>query len=118
MKGYSTLGIVFLLFICVSVLLAFSRIAPLYYENYLIKHLLDQMDTELFIQDLSSQEIRQRIQKVMKVNNISENARKALKVEIQSKVVLIEVNYELRTPLAFNLDIILKFNNRREKKIQ
>ena len=116
-KGASTLTVLFTTFIGIAILSVVFKLAPLYYDNHLVRGVLNQIDLELMTADTSSRKVKEDVIKMLKLNNVSEITSDAVRVERKAQSIVIDISYERRTPLMFNIDVVVTFNNRKEKKI-
>lgn len=110
--GLSSLGMLFTLAAVGFLLTCAFKMGPAYLDNRFIVGALQSMaDSESDIAALSNGEIRSQLGKTFTVNNIRNINLNDVKVERKNSKVLININYEVRMPLFYNIDVVMTFAN-------
>lgn len=89
------------------------RVVPLYVENKYVESGLKALgNADERLTELSDQEIRKRMANFYMINNVrSEGPTKNIAIVRESDRVVVSVNYEAKTPLFWNLDVVARFEN-------
>lgn len=111
-SGISSAGWLLILMLGAFALLSFFRMGPAYLDNYYIREALRALAAESEdINNMPKREIRSKLNKYYTINGIRGEATKALEIERLRNKQVINVNYEIRVPLIYNIDVVMKFNN-------
>lgn len=113
MSGSSWFMVIVLIFGAVSVGL---RLIPHYTQHNTvdgqIRALLDRPE----MVDMSRSQVHERLEKNLKLNNIRDfDTRDKLEIERAAGVVKMDLNYEVREHMFWNVDVILTFEEHYEK---
>lgn len=111
--GIGGLGLLVVLLIAAFVLTCFFKLGPVYLDNWHIRGALKSMGEKhsTNLQQMSKESIRSELTKFYTINNIRDEAAKALEVKRQKEYTLLIVAYEVRVPMFANIDAVLSFNN-------
>ncbi len=111
-KGASPLGWLLILLVVSFFGMCAFRIAPVYFDNRLIQSALqDLSNNESEIENMSDSDIRSQISKTFLINNLRNFSARDVKIKRPEGRVLVSMKYEIRVPVAFNIDAIMSFNN-------
>lgn len=112
-KGISSGLLLFVLAMCGFLLTCFFKLGPSYLDNSYITDALKSLaeNHQDDLKTLSKSAIRSELGKYYSINNVRGDAAKALEVDRQKEKTLISVSYEVRVPLIFNIDAVMKFDN-------
>lgn len=109
-KGFASTGTLYLvLSIGFFVFLAFKVIPP-YVDNMYIQEALKELATE-DIKTMSSTDIKERLKKFFKINNIRGDVTKQVKVKRSGGAIQVTIDYEKRVPMIGNTVLLIPFNN-------
>lgn len=93
------------------------KLAPSYIDNYTIRSELKKLALAPGgVESLSQQEIRSTINNSFLVNGIRGDIPKALDVKKVDGRTIININYEKRINMFYNLDVVMTFNNQLDSK--
>lgn len=114
-RGLSSLGWLLVLLIAgFSLTLAFKMV-PAYADNIYIQDALKSLtefeNTERGYAGMSDSAIRDHLGNYFMINNVRSAAAKSLKIDRKSDKVLVNMDYEVRVPLFYNVDVVMKFRN-------
>lgn len=106
----------FLVFLVVGGFIAFAvmRLLPLYQEFYAVKKATASMAADPDIQNMSPADIKQSFLKRMSINYSANIERDHVKVVTSSDGWMINIDYEVRRPLVYNIDVVVKFAHEQE----
>ena len=95
------------------VLLAF-KLGPVYVENYQVKTALASLKNEPGIAGKSPNEIRIIIDKKLYINEVRSFNPKQFKIKSEDNKKVVEIKYEVRKPIAGNVEALVTFRERME----
>ncbi|TNF33544.1 MAG: DUF4845 domain-containing protein [Gammaproteobacteria bacterium] len=113
-QGMSTYTMaVFVLLIVFAGLFAFRVGMPIL-DNWTVKEVLESIAKDPNAKDMSSDEIRNILDKKFNVNQISHvNVKEHVKIKNENGKRWIIVNYEARQPMFGNIDVVVRFEENR-----
>ena len=110
--GFSKLGLIALLAVAGFFLLCAFRLAPAYLDDRYIQQALrslgDGVDNP---NEMSDRDIRKKIDAFFAVNNVRTKSAKDLEIIREDDRTLVYMDYEVRVPLIYNIDVVMSFNN-------
>lgn len=94
------------------------KLAPSYIDNYTIRSELKKLALAPGgVESLSLQEVRSSINSSFLVNGIrDDDIPKALDVKKSDGRTIININYEKRIKMFYNIDVVMTFNNQLDSK--
>jgi hypothetical protein len=110
-------GLTMISWVFVIAILAFCgmfafRIVPMYAENmYVVKALKSLAEPGVVLTDMSDAEINKKLQNFYMVNNVRSEGAQHIVIDRKSKALLITIDYENRTNLFYNIDVVTSFQN-------
>ena len=118
MKGLqSQRGLTFISWIFVLAVLSFcgifvSRVVPMYAENtYVVSALKSLAEPGAQLNDMSDAEIKKRLLNFYMINNVRSDGAQHIVIDRKTKNLLITIDYENRTNLFYNIDVVASFQN-------
>jgi hypothetical protein len=85
--------------------------APPYFEYLSVRKIIESIATEHGAPEFSASDIRRRVSSQFNTNQIYELNYKDVKVFDKSGKKYIDANYEVRIPIMWKIDAVLKFND-------
>ena len=110
-SGMSVLGIIVMLAILGFFAMCLIRMTPPYFEYLSVKDIISRIATEPETADKSSADIRRKIDYVFNTNQIYELSYKDVQVFDRRGKKYIDANYEVRLPIIWKIDAVLKFDD-------
>jgi len=109
-QGISMLG--FLITLSVVIFSAFCamKIVPMYIEYYSVKKALASIANDAQAADSSKERIRENFARHMQIDYVSTVKPEMLKIESTEAGYKLVMDYEVRKPLLYNLDVVGKFH--------
>lgn len=110
-------GLTMISWVFVLVILAFCgkfgfAVVPMYAENvYVVNALKTFVAPGVQVNEMSDSEIKKRIMNFYLVNNVREAGPKNIVIDRKSKNVVITIDYESRSNLFMNIDVVMRFQN-------
>ena len=86
------------------------RLAPIYMQNYTVKNIIEDLQTEPMIGRKPVGEIRQMLLRRFDINGIRELGRDNVKISRSGGTTKVEVAYETRQHIVANVDVVVTFN--------
>jgi hypothetical protein len=108
-KGASLYALIFVMTLLGIIIFAGLKISPAYIDDRIISNALRNMRDEGELAKLSLRDIRTRISRTMMANGASWSADYIDQVELNG-VDYIQVQYEKRVEMFWNIDAIVKFD--------
>lgn len=89
------------------------KVVPIYSENMYVKSALRSLvSSGEKLEDMSDSEISKKLSNFYMINNVrSEGPTNNIKIDREAERVLVTIDYETRTPLMSNIDLVLSFKN-------
>jgi len=113
-KGASLYALIFVMTLLGIIIFAGLKISPAYIDDRIISNALRNMRDEGELAKLSLRDIRTRISRTMMANGASWSADYIDQVELNG-VDYIQVQYERRVEMFWNIDAIVKFDYKVQK---
>jgi hypothetical protein len=110
-------GLTLISWIFVAAILAFCgmfafAVVPMYAENmYVVKALKSLAGPGERVNEMSDAEIKKKIGNFYLINNVRSEGPQNIVIDRKSKGLLIMIDYENRTNLFYNIDIVTVFRN-------
>ncbi len=108
-RGMTTIGWLIVLFLVGFFALVIVRLTPAYLEYFSVAATLDALREEPFITGMSVSEIRKKIRRRFDVNDVDTINDSNIKIERKGGHLLLTAEYEFRSPLVANVDIVISF---------
>ena len=113
--GASVFGIVILLVIVGLFLLSALKVAPSYMDNNVIENTMEGIISNNDFRAMSISEIRAELQRSLVTNNIRDFEGSNVVLTREGNDSYVDINYESRVPLFYNISIVVIFENRFDK---
>ena len=110
-RGLSTLGLLVAILVVGFVVMLGMKTSPYYLDDYAVGKVLNSLSNRSDIKEASRSEVREWIQKGLSTNRI-DLSRDELKITRDRKDgVSVDINYERRVHLMYNIDLVLTFKH-------
>jgi hypothetical protein len=90
------------------------RITPVYLDHYAVISILKSVKNDPLVARKTKKEISDMIAKRLDINNIRHVTRDHISIKRTGKVTTIEIAYEERRPIAYNLSVVMTFKETAE----
>ena len=110
-KGMTMLSWLVVLAILVFFILIGIKMVPTYLENYSIKQVLANMESDRKVRTMSPAEMKKSFLKRLKINSVYEFERNSIKIKKEQLGTRFAVDYEIRKPIAGNVSIVMEFSD-------
>lgn len=109
--GAVSLGVVIIIGAVLGAVWLSLRLIPHYIDFETMKSVMEDLPGPQ-VHEMDKRTIRDSLEKRFKINNLrSFKVRDVVKIERTSKSTVIDVAYEVREPLMFNIDLVLSFED-------
>ena len=115
-QGMSGLGILMAVVLVVSAMLLAMKLVPLYINDYAIGKAVASLQEEEDLYAKTKGEIRSIVRRKLAADYTDDLADESFQIEKNKGILTINVNYEARVSVIYNLDIVAKFSHHLEKK--
>lgn len=112
--GASTLGILVAVLFFGSLLTLGIKLGPIYLDDLTIQEALEGLDGTDGLSDMTPGNIRSLINKRLSVNNVRGFDAKNIELTKDGNLVIIDVEYEVRTSIISNIDAVVYFDHHYE----
>ena len=109
-RGISRYGMIMLFFIISGFLTAGLAVAPIYVDHNLIVGICEELLSNGEIEGMTQRDLRLSVSDGLRINNIYKFNLNSIKLRREDGEAIIAINYERRTELFGNLDIVAKFD--------
>jgi predicted membrane protein len=110
-NGMTMLSWLVVLGILVFFILIGIKMIPTYLENQSVKQVLTNMENDREVRSMSGAEIKNSFMKRLKINSVYEFDRDSIKLKKEKFGTRVDVDYEVRKPVAGNVSILMTFKN-------
>ena len=114
-QGASIFALIFFLVIVGMVLLSALKVVPAYMDNNVIVNAVEDMIANNDFEEMSLAEVRSDLQRSLITNGIRDFESSYVVLTREGDDRFIDINYEARAPLFYNIEIIVVFANRFDK---
>ena len=87
------------------------RLLPVYLDHMTIRQVVKNAATDPASRDMSASEIRHSMQGAFITNRIETIKLKDIKFTTDRSMIIMDASYEVRVPLIYNVDAVVKFEN-------
>lgn len=115
-KGMTMLGMLTALVLVASGMLLAMKIIPLYLDDYTISKALEALQQEQGLYELPKSKVRDKLVRKMAADYSRTLGKDEVIIEKKKDVLTIDVIYESRVPVVYNLDVVAKFSHHFEQK--
>lgn len=110
-EGAVSLGIIIIIAAVGGFLWLSLRLIPHYIDFETVKSVMEDLPGPQ-VHEMDKSAIRESLEKRFKINNLRTfKVRDVVKIERTSKSTVVNVAYEVREPLMFNIDVVLSFQD-------
>jgi len=114
-QGMSTLGILMAVVLVVSAMLLAMKLVPLYINDYAIAKAVASLQEDEGLYGKTKSEIRNTLRRRLTADYTDDLADESIQIERKKGTMTIDVVYESRVSVVYNLDIVASFAHHLEK---
>ncbi|WP_299586549.1 DUF4845 domain-containing protein [uncultured Microbulbifer sp.] len=109
-RGMSYWGWLLVIAVLGFALTCVSKMAPAYVDARYVSEALKTLGDNPELESMSTGQIKKELGRFFLINNVRGEPTKSLQVVRGAKSTVVSINYELRQPLIYNVDVVMKFN--------
>ncbi|MGL6161297.1 DUF4845 domain-containing protein [Microbulbifer sp.] len=109
-RGMSYWGWLLVVVVFGFILTCVSKMGPAYIDAYYVDEGLRKLAENAELRDMSRGDIKKELDRFFRINNVRGKPTKAVKIVRGADSMLVSVDYELRQPLIYNVDVVMKFD--------
>lgn len=108
-NGMTAIGMAIILALIAFFALLALRLAPIYLENFSVSSHLKRLAAESGTKSLSDHEIYSTLEKRFQIDDVKNVNREHISIDRQGGAMVIDIDYEVRTPAVGNVDMVVSF---------
>ncbi|MEW5756951.1 MAG: DUF4845 domain-containing protein [Pseudomonadota bacterium] len=114
--GITMIGMAVLLAILAVIVLIALKLTPIYIDSYKINAVMKDVVNERTEDGsrLSKEDIRKRLERRFDIEDVSSVSAEDFDINADKGKTSVSVQYEVRRPVAFNIDVVVKFDKKAE----
>ena len=110
-RGVTPIGVLLIIIVAGFCVMCVVKVMPLYQDYYVAKGIVEDLQKEPSIGTMSANNIKAMILSRLSVNTVRSLSEDAFAVEVDDDLITIEISYEARSALMYNLDVVAKFDH-------
>ncbi len=110
--GMTVTSWVFIIAIALFFALLAMNMVPSYMEFYSIKNVMQSLKEDPQTNKASTRDLRNAFYRRLDINGVYDFDKNSLKIGQEEGKRLLEVKYEIRKPVAGNVDVVMSFHNK------
>ena len=115
-EGMSMLGMLCALVLVASAMLLAMKLVPLYIDDYAITKGLESLQKEENLYSNSKSAVRSKFLRKLAAEYTRPLGKDEIIIEKKKGLLVLDIIYEARVPVVYNLDIVAKFSHHFEQK--
>ena len=110
-RGMTYLGMLILMIVIAFCAIVVIKVMPVYLEHFKVESSLKSLaqDSKGDTAQLPPAEIRKLLMRRLEVNDVSHVKKEDIAISREGKKTMVDVSYEARVTLFFNLDLVARF---------
>ncbi|WP_444931755.1 DUF4845 domain-containing protein [Microbulbifer sp. SSSA002] len=109
-RGMSYWGWLLVIAVLGFALTCVSKMAPAYVDARYVNEGLKTLGKRPDLEGMTAGQIKKELSRFFLVNNVRGEPTKSVQVIRGTKGSVVSIDYELRQPLIYNVDVVMKFN--------
>lgn len=109
--GFSAVSILIVLVLSGFLLTVALRLIPLYIDNMAVRGALDSLAQDPALATMSKSEVHRKLEDYFYINNVQGEPTAAVSIKETAGTLMVNINYEQRVKLMFNIDAVVVFAN-------
>jgi len=116
-NGVSMIILLIVIVIVFFVFVTVFRIVPVYIDDFMLNQVIDSLDDRDSSRQLEDErDVRERLEKQIQMEDISGVDVAEMKIEYGDELLIIDFEYEVRTPFIGNIDAVVQFEHYHEMR--
>lgn len=116
-RGASLIGRLIVVALFVFFAMFVFKLFPSYMQNFTIRSTLEGLKED-GLQEVTAGNIRQSIQRRFKINNVQDVTPDQVAISREADLYRVSVDYEVRVPFVFNVDLVARFSESAEVPVR
>ena len=112
-RGMSKWGWLFVLAVVGGGMTAALRLGPHYIDFQIVQSVIDRLPTADVHGTMSRSQITEHFKKQFRIESFRKPLREILTIERDREQTVVDISYEVREHLFYNVDVVLVFSERR-----
>lgn len=114
--GMSAWAWLFVIMVMAGMATAVLKLGPHYIDFRVIQSVVNRLDEDKVHESMARSDIVEYFQKQLRIENVHTPLGQMLKIDRDREQTVLNINYEVREHLFFNIDVVLSFNEVRTYK--
>ena len=110
-KGMTVLSMLVAVIIVAASLLLVIKIAPLYIDDMTVSRAVEAMEAEKDLYNWRKKDIRDYLRRKMSADYTRTLKDDEIRITREKRVMKVDIVYEERVPVVYNLDIVARFSH-------
>lgn len=112
-QGLSTWGWLFVAVVVASVVVSALRLGPHYIDFRIVQSVSDRLPVNEVHKEMSRAQILEHYKKQFRIENFRVPLKEMMTIERDREQTTVDINYEIREHLFYNVDVVLVFSDQR-----
>ncbi len=115
-QGITVIGMLLMLIVGGFLALLVLKLGPIYLENYKVKTVLANVESQRDLAALPTAKIRDAVSQRLYINEVRRLSDKDIKIKRVGGVIEVKIDYEVREKILANVEALVSFQEKAELK--
>ena len=115
-QGITAIGMLLMLIVGGFLALLVLKLGPIYLENYKVKTVLANVESQRDLAALPTAKIRDAVSQRLYINEVRRLSDKDIKIKRLGQVIEVKIDYEVREKILANVEALVTFQEKAELK--
>ena len=115
-QGITAIGMLLMLIVGGFFALLVMKLGPIYLENYKVKTVLANVESQRDLAALPTAKIRDAVSQRLYINEVRRLSDKDIKIKRVGQVIEVKIDYEVREKILANVEALVTFQEKAELK--
>ena len=115
-QGITAIGMLLMLIVGGFLALLVLKLGPIYLENYKVKTVLANVESQRDLAALPTAKIRDAVSQRLYINEVRRLSDKDIKIKRVGGVIEVKIDYEVREKILANVEALVSFQEKAELK--
>lgn len=115
-QGITAIGMLLMLIVGGFLALLVLKLGPIYLENYKVKTVLANVESQRDLAALPTAKIRDAVSQRLYINEVRRLSDKDIKIKRVGQVIEVKIDYEVREKILANVEALVTFQEKAELK--
>ena len=117
-QGMTVIGMLLMLIVGGFFALLVLKLGPIYLENYKVKTVLANVESQRDMAALPTAKIRDAVSQRLYINEVRRLSDKDIKIKRVGQVIEVRIDYEVREKILANVEALVSFREKAELKVR